>query len=364
MSTEPNDINSTPAPSETTQTTNTESTATTAAPSTSQPGEKPESTNTESQTLAEKISSLGKTAPATAPIVDPQTGQVVPPKAPYTPNFKYRVMDKEMEFDENLKKLIQDKDSEEAIRQLLTKAGGLDRIKQDQSQTRQELQTEKQTTGKYKQVIDTAMQFRQKKDYNSFFQFLDIPEADILQYALERVQYRELSPEQRAQIDGQQSAHLRAVSLEQQNQSLQANYEQVAQATRRMEISQELSKPQVSEFVQNFDARAGRPGAFQQAVIERGKYHWLANHVDIPVAQAVQEVLWLAQGAGPQAPLNPATNEALPPSPTGASQAPAQSHQTQQRTIIPNIRGNGTSPVKTIPKNLNDLRKLAAQKLD
>lgn len=290
------------------------------------------------------------------------TGGALKPQAPlYTPNFKYKVMDKELEFDELFKGLVKDKATEEAIRQLYTKGHGIEKIKESQQQVRSELHQEREKSGQYKNVIETATGFVQKGDLHSFFQFLDIPEEKVLRYALERVQYRELSPEQRAQIDGQQSAHLRATALEQQNRSLQQSYEQVAQATRQMEITQELGRQDVQTVAQAFDARVGKPGAFQQAVIERGQWHWYTSKTDIPAAQAVREVLALVQGATPNASSINGQEEQII---TGAEpRAPAQASQQTKPKIIPNIRGIGTSPVKQIPKSLSELKKIYSQKV-
>lgn len=297
----------------------------------------------------------------TSEIVD-KNGAKQAVKPPYLPNYKYKVLDKEQEFDAFLKGVIKDPETEKKVRELYEKANGLDFVKKERQSVRTELSQERERSEQAINYIKTASSLEQKGDMHSFFQFLGIHEDKILKYALERIQYRELGPEQRAIVDQQQSAALRSLALEQQNQQLQQNFAQVAQNQRSMELQAEISKPDVSNVVQSFDARVGKPGAFQQAVIERGQYHWFKNKVDIPVSQAVAEVLSLINGYGVSQNGAGAVVDNSQAQMSGAGSSPAQNPHQPTKQIIPNIRGSGTSPVRKVPGSIEDLKKIARQK--
>lgn len=288
--------------------------------------------------------------------------QVVPPA--YTPNFKFKVLDKELEIDEQFRGLIKDADSEKKVREIFEKAHGLDHVKADRQTIRQELQTVKQEFGNLNESIETLSHFVRTDNLQSFFDALKIPEDKVLRYAYQRLQYREMTPEQRAQIDGQSQAQRDAYFLQKENESLLKTSAQTTEAMRRTELDTHIAQPQVASVAQAFDARVGKPGAFMEEVINRGKYHWFANQKDISVADAVAEVMNLIGGAPASAPQVP-QNGLLNPSgqQAGAGQTPGQIQQQQQaKPVIPNIRGNGNSPAKKIPRSIADLRKLAAQR--
>src|SRR5688500_3044500 len=58
---------------------------------------------------------------------EPPTEGEPPKEVPqYTPNYKFKVMDEEKEFDDFLKGAIKTKEDEEKLRDIVTKAYGLD----------------------------------------------------------------------------------------------------------------------------------------------------------------------------------------------------------------------------------------------
>jgi hypothetical protein len=83
-------------------------------------------------------------------------------------------------------------------------------------------------------------------------------------------------------------------------------------------------------------------GAVRNEVIKRGQYYWHAYQQDVPVDQVVSEVLNLV---GMQQQQQQQMQQAAP----------------QPKPKLPNITGKGSSPVKAVPRNLDDLRKLASR---
>lgn len=280
--------------------------------------------------------------------------------AAYTPNYKFRYKDEldnkvDGEIDDWARPFIKDADMEEKFRQVWAKAHGLDWVKQRFNKTRGEYQA-------YRQQIDPLVQSWQdltnlyrQGDMDSFFKGLQIPEEKIFQYALDKLNYQKLPPEQRAHIEKARQAEHTALELQRQNQALQTQYQEAQVQTRTTELQQALSTPDVSAVAQAFDARVGREGAFRDEVVKRGVLAWHTSGQDISPAQAIQEVMQLygALTSGQQA----AAQMAQVASPQGQ---PAVA-QAQKAPTLPNIGGNNGSPARKAPKSLDELKKLAAQ---
>lgn len=265
--------------------------------------------------------------------------------AAYNPNFKFKVLDKELEFDELLRPLITNKEIEDKVRELYSKGHGIDHIKEQRQALQEKLgKLEPQYTSLNK-GLDMLNSMVQKGDYFGFFNALKIPEEDILKYALSRVKYKELPPEQRAEQDRAYQEQQRLGYLENSNQQLLEMYQNQAVSQRSNELDSYLSRADIGQVVQAFDARVGQPGAFRDEVIKRGQYYAsVGGGKDISVEQAVNEVMHLLGGAAQKAPsVNPATVAAQ-----------------QAKPVIPNIKGRGTSPTKQAIRSVKDLKKFAA----
>lgn len=181
-------------------------------------------------------------------------------------------------------------------------------------------------------------------DFDSAFEILGLTEDQIIKYALNKVQYKQMSPEQRAAYDSQLSNTRRMMALEAENQELSQSYQSFAVQQREGEVEMVLSRPDVSSVVQAFDQRVGRPGAFRDEVIKRGKLYAHQGY-DAPAQQVIGELINLVGGV---------------PTPQQTIQQGMGQQPRQAKPTLPNITGKGTSPVKKIPKSIDDLRKLAA----
>lgn len=279
--------------------------------------------------------------------------------AAYTPNFRYTVPGekekKELEFDDWAKKLIKDSDTEKKVRDLYTKAGGLDHLKNARDKFKSEAETLRGEYSDTKKALGVLSGYVEKNDMQSFFEALKIPEDKVLKYALDRIQYRELPPEKRQEYDQMRDATRRAAILEDQNKHLYEQYEKAQVESRSRDLETTLSDPNITQVSQAFDQRMGA-GAFRNEVIRRGQYYWAVNKQDIPPAQAVQEVLRMIGGV-PQAPaMNPNLSQAVTPDAT-----PVDRQASEKKPTIPNIQGKGTSPAKRLPKSISDLKKLRSE---
>jgi hypothetical protein len=295
-------------------------------------------------------------APASPQVAAPQASPQAPDQmaatepAPYSPNFKFKVMEEEKEFDEWLRPVVKDAETEKRVRELYEKAYGLDHVKAERQKIRDELKSVKTEYDSVNSALSQLSEYVNKDDLHSFFRDLGIPEQKVLQYAIQRAQYSELPPEHRQQWDRQYEEKQRLYSLERQNQELQQTFQQQAVSQRMGELDSSLQRPEVMQIVQSFDSRVGKPGAFKEEVIKRGQYYAsLPTPQDISVEQAVSEVLQLVgfqQQQSQQA---------------AGAQSGTQVVSPAGHPIIPNIKGRGTSPTKKVVRSIDDLRKLSAE---
>jgi len=274
----------------------------------------------------------------------------------WKPNFKFKVKDKELEFEDSLKSLIKTKDLESKFRELHEKAYGIDEVKADRQTVKQERDEWKGKFGQVESSLQTLGSYVQKKDYHSFFSSLNIPKQDIINYAIQELKYQELPPEQKAAIDQQRQLVQSQETYAQQNNQLQQQLSQVLVQQVTFEMDQALARPDVSPIAQSYDARVGKPGAFKEEVIRRGQYYENVHKVSPPVSQLVSEILNLV-GASP-------AQQGAGNTLQGQQQASQVVHNQQQKPVIPSFSGAsaGKSPAKKIPTSVEDLRKMRQNK--
>jgi hypothetical protein len=191
----------------------------------------------------------------------------------------------------------------------------------------------------------------QKKDYASFFESLQIPKEDIVKWTINELKYEQLPLEQKQAIEQQRNLARTQEQFETQQETHQRQMQEFAQ----QQLQFELSKPDVQTAMQTFDQRAGRPGAFQQEVINRGAYYEQVHGKTVPASLLVKELLAFVSPSGQQA---------VPQvDPQGQQLTPSQGVQTQEAkpTIKVFQSGGNSSPVKKQVNSIDDLRKLRSE---
>ena len=108
--------------------------------------------------------------------------------APYEPNYKFKVQDKELEFDEWARPLVKDKESEDFFRGVMSKVHGIEHIQAKRDELRQTLETDQATRGQLDQSLKTLSHYVEKDNMDAFFQALQIPEDQIIRYVAKRIQ--------------------------------------------------------------------------------------------------------------------------------------------------------------------------------
>lgn len=276
----------------------------------------------------------------------------------YKPNYMFKVHGEEKEMDAWAKELVKTKEDEQKFREIHEKIYGIEHIKADREKYRAQAEEFQPTVERYQalsQSLGALEAFVKSGNYDAFFQKLQIPENEIMNWAAKRLQYQEMSPEQRAEYDHNVAIQQQNVYQGQTLNEVQMQNHQLQHDRRLFELDQMSSKPEVAAAVQAYDQRFGETGKFRQEVINRGIYHYKVNGTDIPVEQAVNEVLAMAGlTPGQQAPAQtaPQAQPQMAPQPTAPAKKP----------VIPNVEGSGLSATKQPITSIDGLKKLAASR--
>jgi len=262
--------------------------------------------------------------------------------------FTYSVRDEEKEFDEKVRPFIKDEESYKLFQDLYTARDGLPLAKQERDDYRDKFTN-------LNESLSTVNKFVQAGDAANFIKALGLPEKMFIDYAINKLKYKELPPEERARIDSENQGRLRMHQLEIQNETLQQQYSRQAQQQRLFELDNGLNNPDVAPLIKDYDARVGKPGAFKQAAIERGIFHSQVNGVDMGALDVIHDTI---NYFGLRAVGTPNQQHV---------QAGAQGH-TQvapgQKPVIPNLQGRGTSPVgRRSPTSIEDIKAIRAERL-
>jgi hypothetical protein len=306
----------------------------------------PESSSQEAPSAVESSPAATSDSPAAT----------LPPVSPaYTPNGKYNIHDQEKHFPEWAKPLLTSKEREEEIRALFEKADGLDLVKQKRDGLQSQLQ---QVTESWAPVVQQYQHLtgllQNKGDMGSLHQFMEgvgISKVDALKYAKHLLDLEE-NPERQQAFTSQLSLQQQLDQLRNENMSLKQNYQQTQISSREQQLQNYFGRPEVSQVAQVFNAKAGKPDAFRNLVIDQAVLMTQRTGKDVSVEEAVAETIKLLTWSGP-------VSSGQQTSPVGTPQQATAPLAQEEKPTLPNIRGTGTSPAKKVPKSTDDLRKLA-----
>ena len=311
-----------------------------------------ETTQVETSTAAASVPET--TATSTIP------GETAQPSQPaYQPNYKFWAEKKEHEIPEKWRSLITDAESEKEAKELFQKAYGIDAVKELREQIKGEYKQYKEQADPVIRTVQSATQSYQRAvqafnsgnknsaifNFENTLQALGIPPNVVQQYTLLKLQHEDLSPEQKASYNQQRTLEQQTLEQKTQLEQIQAQYQALSVQQRTNELSQTLSKPEVSGIVQAWDQRNG-PGSFQQEIIRQGQMHFYQTGQDVSAEQLVGEMIkryGLSSPMAPQASVNQPAKE-LP--------------------VIPVAKGGGRSPTAMTIQSTDDMRKAYDQMMN
>lgn len=273
-----------------------------------------------------------------------------PPQMPvYSPDFKYKANNQVKELDPRLHAIIKDKETEEWVKDVVSRAEGLDSVKADREQIRahfSNLQTEAQKVigavdqGNYGGALQ--MLGVDTNNVGAVMQGLGFKKRDILEYA---VTLANLTPEQEQSYARQRELELQGRQQQTHAQVLEQRLQEADVRWRSLELKSTLSTPEYASIVQAYDQSNGQ-GAFWNYVCERGDY-WHQKGVEKSVSDVVAEVAKMFK------PFITAPAHAQSPQAT-AAKAPGQV------PVIPTAGSGSASPARKKTTNLAAMKAFAA----
>jgi hypothetical protein len=266
----------------------------------------------------------------------------------YTPNYKWKFGDKEIEADEPFRAVVKDKQTEDLLRNLYQKAHEYDPIKAERDQY----------NAHYQQVAATLknLQDWRQNDPIRFFQATGWTDKELVTLAQQIISFHQLPAEQKTAYIQQSQQQSEMAQLQNQAQYWQQASEQTQQEMLKLQTQQVLGQPDVSQAAAAYDSTVGRPGAFEKIFIMHGSF--LSNQAGRNVAP--RDVLDSLRQAYPnlfQAPSQiqqPITQNR--PGAQVANQSPAQ--QAKPKTI-PSF-GTAASPAPVSKRRFNSIKDLEA----
>ncbi len=323
---------------------------------------------TETQTTQEiptQSAGANETTQTPTPTEPPKDATATPAEgqAPaWAPEFKFKVRDKELEFDEVLKPLISTKEVNEKIKELYLKGYGIEEVKSDRATLQKELKAEREQFTTVKTNIQNLGEFVKNKDFGGFFQALNIPKEEILKYAVEEFKFQQLPAEQKQAVEEQRRLQAEYQAQQKTNHTLQTQVQQMVQAQTQFELDQALSSPDLAPVINQFNARFPQmPDAFKIEVIRRGQYYEQVHKTSPPASQLVQEVLNLV-GSNPG---SVGQSTGVPQQTQQQGNISQVVHNQNQKPIIPAFAGSsgGKSPARSLPNSIDDLRRIRQERV-
>lgn len=268
-------------------------------------------------------------------------------QAEYAANYKLSVMGKELEIPEQFRSLMKDATTEKEVRELFEKAYGLDFAKPKHEATKAELETIRREFEPIKKDLDVLSKLLENDDIGGFCSAFGLTDERLIKHAMDRIEYHQLPPEKRQQVDQQRQMSMKYYQTQQELDSYktqQANSE--LQATVH-QLQTTAAAPHIQPLAQSFNARAGQPDAFEKAVIAHAQNHYAMTKQDLSVDQAVESFIRT---------FGLATSQYAP-----QTQTPAGVQVGQRQPTLPKTGSGSVAPVKSKIRSIDDIRKLSQQ---
>lgn len=290
----------------------------------------------------------------------------------YQPNFKFKVMDKEHEFDKRFQQLIKSPDDEKFVRDLHNKAYGLEYVQKKADRFKTDLETVKTEHQEYRSQMEPVVTQLQEaahylkspdiNDMGNFFDVLGVPQQKVLQYALHVAKLLELPPEQRAAFEHARLGKRQVYQAAQENNSYQSQISGHAVQTRTIELQTVLTSPDVQAASEQINTKMGNPNFFAEEVLRHARFVARVEGKDLSALDAVNAVLErygsLVQAAAPGTG-GAAQQQAAPSNPPATN--PGTQKTQQDPPVIPTVPSRQTAPVKKQIKSLDDIRARARE---
>lgn len=253
----------------------------------------------------------------------------------YVPSYSYKVLDEEREFDTRFHGIVKSKDDEEFLRDLYTRADGLDSYKQKLSTADTEFDNYKQ---QMTPVVDGFQKLRTARDEGNLqdlFYDLGVQDDAILNYALDLAKERELPEQQQVAVQQNRDYQRQVADLETRVSSYETGVQQERIATQVNELNTMIASDDVQDIV---GALPDRDKSLQSAVYNYGVGVFQSTGREPTVKEAFDAVINQYRGLMPR--------------------VDADKLDTQTKTL-PRVKGDGGVNQAQKVLTLDDLKKMA-----
>lgn len=299
---------------------------------------------------------------------DQQNGEGKPAEPAFTPDFKFRANQQDMEIPEEFRAHIKDVDSQKKVKDIFEKYHGFDTQKAKVSTLEADVTKYR---GVYEDLVGNIQDIQQGYKHavesgnlhnlDMVFQKLGLTEDVLMAWAGEKAKLAGLDP-------GQQRAIMHANRLERdayeharQQDSLMTQNQQKDLQIRQMQFDSAMSSPQIQSFASELDTKFGMAGFFAEEVVKAGQMAYALEKKVLSVPEAMQTVITKyglkGQAAATSIPAQGSPAQGQP----AQGNVDAQGRKIIQRDmkVIPNVgSAAGASPVgQPKAKNLDDVRK-------
>jgi len=224
------------------------------------------------------------------------TDEVVVEAAKFIPEFKFKAGGKEYEVPEKFRSLVTDEASQKEIKEIFEKAYGLDDLKPrhlKQKETLEKFETEfLPRVQEQNQIIDELAGYLKQKDFDSYFEKLQVDEKDVQKWMLQKLS---LTPEQNQLYNEKRELQKQLMQQKTENQTLNTTVDAATREYQKQLESQALNalqftldKSEYKNAVQSHDATHGK-GSFQNKVIQYADYIHKTSGKILGIEEAVKE---------------------------------------------------------------------------
>lgn len=260
----------------------------------------------------------------------------------YVPNFKYKAVGEEFEFDEDIKSLIKDKDSEERFRSIFAKAKGLEfyeekhkKLEDSHNNLTVEYESKMRDATELATIVNefnSQIASKNVGDQHRALMNAGLDEQSILNIAKQILDIRELSPQQRQAYNNQFEQKDAIKQYEQRFNAQEQQMQTLARQNAEAQVTGFLATQ--NDFMNEYEALEGKKaGDFRNDFISYGQY-LISKGVDADLNAAMEEFKKVNNLKG----VRPAPKIAEP------------------IQAIPNVKSSGHSPIQKEFKSMDDLR--------
>jgi len=261
------------------------------------------------------------------------------------------VKGEEFEIPEYLRSSITNKESEEKIRDMVTRLDGFDGIKEKRdeavlqnSEYEKTISESNDRVSKYDQYLGALDNMINQKDYDNFFKQAKISEDEILNHAQAILDRRDLSYQEQQSIQQQNDRKMQQYATQQQVQDLTKQNSSREEELSNMEIEAVFSRSEVAAAEKELDARLGKPNSFKRVVGEIGAAVYGTKN-QLTVLQATEEAI-KRFGLNNNNQAAPAVKQVAQPNPS------VQQKVVVKPNVMPNV-GSGASAESVVSKELS-----------